>query len=232
MRRHRATFPTPAELVAAHDDEMKRGGLLLRGASIEGVELFEEIELELAGGGTSITTKAQVVQLVEGVGIAVIFAMPPALAAWVESARSLPSWPEKEREPASLAERYRAATHAEKIQIALHGNRDERAIVLRDPQRNIHPFVLKNPHLQIDEVLAIARMTAVSPDLLKQIAERREWIARADIALALVRNHATPIPTALKLLDHVAPGDLRQLAKDGKTRTAIASAARKRVIVP
>ena len=111
-----------------------------------------------------------------------------------------------------------------------HGSRDERAMILRDTNRLLHPYVLKNPNLQIDEVVAMARMSAISPELLKQIAERREWMARPDIAIALVRNPTVPVTVALKALDHVSVSDLRQLAKDTKTRPAIQAAARKKVV--
>jgi hypothetical protein len=130
----------------------------------------------------------------------------------------------------SPAQRLREASVPEKINIALHGSRDERGLILRDTNRLLHPYVLKNPNLQMDEVVAMARMAAISPELLKQIADRREWIARPDIAIALVRNPTVPVLTALKALEHVSPADLRQLAKDTRTRPAIQQAARRKVV--
>jgi hypothetical protein len=65
---------------------------------------------------------------------------------------------------------------------------------------------------------------------LKQIADRREWAQRPEIAIALVRNPKTPVGVAIKMLDHVTAGDLRQLAKDTNTRTPIQHAARRKVI--
>jgi hypothetical protein len=119
---------------------------------------------------------------------------------------------------------------AARIQAALHGNKDERLRIIRDVNKMAHPYVLRNPGLGLDEVLAIAKMTTVAPDLLASIAERREWATRPDIAIALVRNPKTPAPIAVRLLDHVSEADLRQLAKDGKTRPPIQQAARKKVI--
>jgi hypothetical protein len=234
----RATFPTPAALVAAHYQEMARGGLLVRGDLPAGVALFDTVELELAAGPRTLSTPAQVVQMLPGMGVAVTFtaAKVPGLAETIEAARARGSsgWSDAKAPapPAAVspAQRIREATVPEKINIALHGSRDERAVILRDTNRLLHPYVLKNPNLQIDEVVAMARMSAISPELLKQIAERRDWMARPDIALALVRNPTVPVPVALKALDHVSPGDLRQLAKDSKTRPAIQQAARKKVV--
>src|SRR5262249_7992808 len=50
---------------------------------------------------------------------------------------------DRPRRPES--KRYDALTHPEKIQLALHGSRDDRAQILRDKNRTLHPFVLKNP---------------------------------------------------------------------------------------
>jgi hypothetical protein len=237
-----ATFTTPAALVAAHDQEMTRGGLLVRGEVPAGVALFADVELAIEGGGKRVLTPAQVVQMLPGVGVAVTFAAArvAGLAEWIEMARALGASGWSDAAPAaraaaasaavSPAQRLREASVPEKINIALHGSRDERGLILRDTNRLLHPYVLKNPNLQMDEVVAMARMAAISPELLKQIADRREWIARPDIAIALVRNPTVPVLTALKALEHVSPADLRQLAKDTRTRPAIQQAARRKVV--
>jgi hypothetical protein len=239
----RASFATPAALVAAHDQEITRGGLLVRGAVPADATLFAEVELEIVAGGRRVSTRAQIVQMVPGVGVAVTFAAAAVagLAELVSAARALGAgaWPEPgAAKPgaaaapaaASPAAKLRDASVAEKIQIALHGSRDERQLILRDTNRLLHPYLLKNPNLQMEEVAAMARMSAVSPEVLKLIVDRREWVSRPDIAIALVRNPTVPVPLALRALEHVSPADLRQLAKDSKTRPAIQQAARRKVV--
>lgn len=119
---------------------------------------------------------------------------------------------------------------AKQIRMALYGNRDERAQILRDLNKSLHPHLLKNPGLGLDEVLTIAKSAAVSPDLLRQVAERREWGQRPEIAIALVRNPKTPITIAVKLVDFVSPADLKQLAKDNHTRNLVQHAARRKLL--
>jgi hypothetical protein len=118
---------------------------------------------------------------------------------------------------------------AEKIQLALHGNRDERGAILRDKNRMLHSYVLRNPHIEMDELVAIARNAQSGPELLEMIAGNRDWIQRADLALALVRNPKTPQAAGLRALNSVSPADLRQLAK-GNGAPHIVQAARKKVI--
>lgn len=122
------------------------------------------------------------------------------------------------------------ASTVAKIQQALKGDRETRFAILRDANRSIHIHVLRNPGLRLDEVAAIARMTSVSVEALAQIAARREWGHRPEIAIALVRNPTVPVPVAIELLAYVTPGDLQQLAKDTRTRDPVQRAARKRLL--
>jgi len=122
------------------------------------------------------------------------------------------------------------ASRAEKIQKALHGNRDERNAILRDRDRTLHPFVLKNPQLNADDVIAIAKNTQMMPDLLKLIGERKDWVQRPAIALALARNPKTPPDLAVRVLEFVPVDGLRQLARGTGVLPHVAQAARKRVI--
>lgn len=121
-------------------------------------------------------------------------------------------------------------THAQKIQLALHGNRDQRNAILRDRNRTLHAYVLKNPQITVEDVLAIAKNPQMGPDVFKQIAERADWLQRPQIALALVRNPKVPPEIGLRALPFVAPDALRQLAKGVGAPPHIVAAARKRVL--
>lgn len=122
------------------------------------------------------------------------------------------------------------ASLAKKIQHALHGDKSQRTALMREHNKMIHGYVVRNPQIQLDEVVAIARMTTVSADVLVFIAGRREWAERPEVAAALVRNPRTPVPLAIRMLDHVQPAELRQLAKQQSVREPIQRAARKKVI--
>jgi len=123
-------------------------------------------------------------------------------------------------------------TNAEKIQLALHGSRDERNTILRDKNRTIHPFVLKNPQLNLEDVATIAKNATMGPEILKQISERKEWFQRPAVATALARNPKTPPEIAIRALEFVPMDVLRQMAKGVGALPHIAQAARKRVIGP
>jgi len=239
--RLRVVYHRAADLVADEVAQFRKGGLLVRVAPPAELALFDQVELELVCGRSEVVITAQVVQTAQD-SLAVMFDQK-ALQAFVAGASDDGEDADAEHsrvvpgaEPAA-----RAATSpgapvphgpqlAKRIQQALHGNKDERAAIMRDVNKQLHPFVLKNPQLGADEVLGFAKMATIGADLLAQIAARRDWAARPDIAIALVRNPKLPVGVAVKLLEHVSMADLRQLAKDTRTKLPIQQAARKRIL--
>ena len=68
----------------------------------------------------------------------------------------------------------------------------------------------------------------MSADFLKQIADRKEWISRQPIALALARNPKTPTDVAVRALDYVGLEGVRQIAKNQTAPLPVVQAARKK----
>ena len=226
---------------------MSRGGILVRVDPPPGLAQFQAIEVEIVAPRGAIVLNAQVVQLFASVGVAVTFPPNPMLEAAATNAKTASDVggadPEHSVVDDASTVRIRpvevgGSTHprpagnpiAEQLQRALYGSRDDRAAVLREGNASMQSQVLRNPGIQLDEIAAIARNRTVSAELLKIIAEKREWSQRPEIAAALVRNPKTPVPLAIRLLDHVSREELRQIAKDGNTRAPIMTAARKKVL--
>lgn len=240
-----ARYETRAELAADVESQLGRGGLLVRGDVPRGVEQFAPVELAVQCGDAEVVVPAQVLQFFPGVGVAVSVdaaarekiatlaagASTAAPAATAVAAAPAPAPPAPATPSTETAAKGGAAAGmVEKIQRALKGDRETRFAILRDVNRAVHVHVLRNPGLQLDEVAAIARMTTVSVEALAQIAAKREWGHRPEIAIALVRNPTVPVPVAVELLQYVTAADLQQLAKDSRTREPIQRAARKRLL--
>jgi hypothetical protein len=117
-------------------------------------------------------------------------------------------------------------TLPDKMRLAMSGDREVRFALLRDPSKQLHPMVLKNPRIGLDEVLWAAKLNSINPDALKVIAEHPEWSRNATIAAAVVRNPKTPVPVALKLMPRLQLSDVRMIAKS-QGRPQIVQAARK-----
>ena len=219
----RVTYGRVEEFLDDYDKQIAHGGLLVRGEIPGGLERGHTVELEVVTPVGGARLYGQVIQILAGAGVAVTVA-PEQLGALARAARS------KGGASGHAAEPPQGAATARKIQLALHGDKSQRIALLRDPNKMIHGYVLRNPQIQLDEVVTVARMTTVAVDVLTFIASRREWAERSEIALALVRNPKTPVPLAVRMLDHISPSELRQLAKQANVREPIARAARKKVI--
>jgi hypothetical protein len=142
----------------------------------------------------------------------------------------------KTRKPAFIAEAENVQKQvaemsvAEKRRAALHGRKNLRMMLIRDRNKTIHPFVIQNPAITLDEVEQIAKMPSVNPDVLRTIAKSREWTRSAAVCRNLVRNPKTPMKEALLVLNKLPVSDVRALAKSSNVRAAIQQAARKKVI--
>jgi hypothetical protein len=132
--------------------------------------------------------------------------------------------------PDPPAAEHEGPSRIEKIQLALHGTRDERNVILRDRDRTLHPFVLKNPQLSADDIVTIAKNAQMSSDLLQQIGDRKEWLQRPAVALSLARNPKTPPDLAVRALDHVPLEALRQMCKGAGVPPHVTQAARRKLL--
>jgi hypothetical protein len=118
-------------------------------------------------------------------------------------------------------------TVGERVKLALKGNRDARMILIRDPNRLIQRFVLKNPRITDDEVLMMARNRNLDTDLLRLIGDHKSWPRNYQIKLALVTNPKAPLATALHFVSNLMDRDIRFLAKSKNISSTIATQARR-----
>ncbi len=210
--RLRVSYTTPKELAAAVE-QMAHGAILVPSTAEVAFDAAIELELVLPDG-SSLISAGRVLHVLPGHGVAVT--IEPAIA---EQLKARVGAPRAAEEP----------THAQKIHQALHGTRDQRNAILRDRNRQLHAYVLKNPQITVDDVLAIAKNPIMGADMYKLISERQDWVQRPQIAIALARNPKVPGDIAVRALAYVAPDALRQLAKGGAPPHVV-TAARKKVI--
>ena len=128
----------------------------------------------------------------------------------------------------SIAERLAMMSVLEKMKAAMRGTREERAILVRDPNRLVAAAVLSSPKLTGQEVEAIAKMANVGEEVLRVIGTNRSWTKSYGVVAGLVRNPKTPVAIALNLLQRVHDRDVKLLALDRNIPEPVRMAARKR----
>jgi hypothetical protein len=119
---------------------------------------------------------------------------------------------------------------AEKLKLALRGNKDARMILVRDASKLIRRFVMHNPRISDAEVIAVARNRSADEELIRMISVRREWIRNYQVRLALATNSKTPLAIALKQLATLGERDLRQVAKSRNVSQTVAAQARRMIL--
>ncbi len=118
-------------------------------------------------------------------------------------------------------------TVGERLKLALKGNREARMILIRDPNRIIQVFVLQNPRITEDEIIAIARNRNLEGELLRKIGDHKGWPRNYQVRLALVTNPKTPLATALHFVSSLTERDIRFLAKSKNVSATVATQARR-----
>ena len=115
----------------------------------------------------------------------------------------------------------------QRLKVAMKGSREQRAVLVRDPNRMIAAAVLSSPKLAETEVEAFARMANVSEDVLRTIARNRGWMRRIAVATALVKNPKTPAAISLHLLPRLNQRDVKTLSTDRNVPESLRLNARK-----
>lgn len=116
---------------------------------------------------------------------------------------------------------------AGKIKLALRGNRDARMILIRDTNKLLRRFVLLNPRIGEDEVIAVTRNKSADDELLRMITERREWMRNYQVRLGLATNPKARLPVALRQVGTLEERDLRIIAKSKNVPAAVSAQARR-----
>jgi hypothetical protein len=125
------------------------------------------------------------------------------------------------------ARRLSRLTVSGRIKAAIQGTREERTILIRDPNRMVAAAVLSSPKLTEGDVEMIARMTSVSEEVLRQIGTNRNWVKSPLVIAALARNAKTPIGVSLTLLPRLSERDVKLLATDRNIPEPVRMTARK-----
>lgn len=153
---------------------------------------------------------------------------PPAAAAAVDDDIPDVPLPEDEEDARQLLT---SLPVPDKIKLATLGRREQRAILVRDPNRIVASAVLASPKLTDTEVENFARMQNVSDEVLRIIGTSRNWTKSYHVVAALVKNPRTPTAVSLPLVLRLVERDIKGLAVDRNVPESIRLAARKQMAV-
>jgi len=136
---------------------------------------------------------------------------------------------EEDDDRKSSTEALAAMNFPQRIRAAMKGTREQRAILIRDPNKLICASVLSSPKVSVPEVESFARMQNVSEDVLRIIGHNRAWLKSYGVILALTKNPKTPLALSMQLMTRLTTKDLAKLSVDRNVPEALRISSRKKV---
>ncbi|MEM6996429.1 MAG: hypothetical protein AAF721_38345 [Myxococcota bacterium] len=116
-----------------------------------------------------------------------------------------------------------------KMRMALMGNAFERSVLIRDSNKAVCMSAIKSPRVRENEVEKYSANRSLSHDVVRYIANRRDWTKNYSIKLQLVLNPKTPMSAAMGFLNHLRQHDVRKVARSKNIPSALATAAKRRM---
>jgi hypothetical protein len=114
-----------------------------------------------------------------------------------------------------------------KVKAAMRGTREERGILIRDPNKLVSIAVLSSPKLTVQEVENFSRLGSVSEEVLRVIGTTRAWVKNYGVIRGLCFNPKTPIGLSLGFLKRLLERDIKHVATDRNIPDPVKLAARK-----
>lgn len=247
----RLTGCTAAESMATHDRLMllfclsKDVDPIIRSAALSSLkELPEEILREYIGSPDSNTIVLNTLsRLRQDRTDAVKRPEDPDFAALDDELENDPDQPEDEsdseendpvnEENEEFLSKYKMAQImgiAEKIKMALSGDKEWRSILVKDSNKLVSGSVIKNPRITEGEIHTLIKSGSPNDEIMRLICANREWIKSYKIRKALIENNRTPIQNAMRYLGTMGDKDIASFAKS-KNISSVVSTMAKRLIL-
>lgn len=121
---------------------------------------------------------------------------------------------------------------AERMKAAMKGSKEERAVLVRDPNKLVSVSVLSSPKLSESEVENFAKMANVSEEVLRIIGTNRAWTKNYGVIAALTKNPKTPLGISLNMVMRLNDRDLKTIAMDRNLQEPLKLAVKKRLTDP
>ena len=132
-----------------------------------------------------------------------------------------------EEEWSSIAAQVARLSVPGKVELAVKGNREVRRILSRDASSMVARAVIGSPKLTEEDILSYAASSLTHGDVLRFIADSRQWTSNRQVVNALVLNPRTPPPAAIRFLKSYQTSELRILSQNRSLSAAVRQEARR-----
>lgn len=116
---------------------------------------------------------------------------------------------------------------SEKIKMALSGDKEWRAILVKDANKLVSGSVIKNPRITEAEVHSLVKSGIQNDEIMRLICANKEWIKSYKIRKALIENSRTPVQNAMRYLSTMSEKDLIAFAKSKNISSVVSTMAKR-----
>ena len=109
---------------------------------------------------------------------------------------------------------------------ALASNTFARSVLIRDSNRLVAMAAIRSPTISDDEVVKYAANRVLPQDVIRVIADTKEWTKLYAVKKHLVSNPKCPLPNAMRLLPLLHDKDIREISKSRSVPSALVAQAR------
>jgi len=127
----------------------------------------------------------------------------------------------------TLLQRVAKMTVAQRVQFAIKGSGEARRTLIRDTNKVVQRAVLQSPRLTDQEVEAFASMSTLTDEILRLIANNRNFRKNYSVVRNLLNNPKTPLDVSLHMLPMVNAMDLKKLTTNKNIPETLRSTAQK-----
>lgn len=86
--------------------------------------------------------------------------------------------------------------------------------LVKSPNRLICTAAVRSPKMTDAEIDSIVQLRNIHEDVLRYVANKKEWVRRYGLVKSMVQNPRTPISISMKFLNRLTPMDLRILGRN------------------
>ena len=162
------------------------------------------------------------------------FAFDPALVEEDEKSEAGPAAPLAVEPDNALSARQHSIyaqlkqmSMGQKVALASKGNREVRNLLIRENNKMLCLKVLENPRLGEGDIENYAKSTNISVDVLRGIANNKDWMKKYAIARGLVFNPRAPLGITLDHVKRLTDKDVEFLSKNRNVPETLRNTARR-----
>jgi len=134
---------------------------------------------------------------------------------------------EEEEDARNLYARINKMGVAEKVKLAMMGNKEARNLLIRDTNKVVSTAVIRSARMTEGEIETISKSRSISDEIIRIIANNKDWTKNYQVKLNLVNNSKTPMSETLKFINHLRDKELRDLARSRNVPNQVCTAARR-----